>query len=208
MKKMGHNQKHLLKLAVSAAAADKKTLLVSSFIFLTGISTGVFLELTMSPEEKSGLAIYLQQYLAMDSGTFQYPNPFFSSLAGNLLLLLIIFLAGLSVLGFPAAPVVLGYKGMALGFCTGLIAETLKSRGILVVLTSLLPQNLILIPAFILASSSALNYGILSLRSRKKSGIKKNLNEISGSYICLMIALAIAVIAACGIEAILYPVVL
>ena len=136
----------MLSQSISLAAGSRKTLLLSVFFFLTGISTGIFLELTMGAGEKSNIAGYLQQYLYMDQGAMEYPNPFFSSLSNNLFLLLIIFLSGLSALGFPVALAALTYKGMALGFCTGLIAETLKDQGLLVILTSLVPQNLFLLP--------------------------------------------------------------
>lgn len=209
MKKFPRNQTLALDQAVSAAAGNKRTLLLSTFFFLTGISTGAFLELTMSPEEKSNLAVYLQQYILTDSGSMDYPNPFFSSLSTNLLLLLIIFLAGLSALGFPAALAALAYKGTALGFCTGLIAETLKNKGVLIILTSLLPQNLLLIPAFILAAAAAINYGLFSLsRRRNRTASKKSLKDASGSYITAMILFAFAIGLACALEALLAPAVL
>ncbi|MCQ4635383.1 stage II sporulation protein M [Anaerovorax odorimutans] len=207
MKKFLRNHSYTLSQVAAVAFASKKVFLISVFFFLTGISTGIFLELTMAADEKSSLAGYLQQYLYMDSGSVDYPNPFLSSLTSNLLLLLIIFLAGLSALGFPAALAALTYKGMALGFCTGLIVETLKDKGILVILTSLVPQNLILIPVFILASAAAVNYGLFSLRSRRMP-TKKNLKDVSGSYILLMLFLCLAIGLACGLEAILYPIVL
>ena len=207
MKKIHTNQLHTLNQAGAIAVASKKSILFSVFFFLTGISTGIFLELTMAVDEKNNLATYLQQYLYTDGSTMDYPNPFFSSLSNNLVLLLIIFLAGLSVLGFPVALAALTYKGMALGFCTGLIIETLKNKGTLIILTSLVPQNLILIPSFAFASAAAVNYGLHSLGSKRRAG-KKNLKEFSGSYIVLFILLALAVGLACILEAILHPIVL
>lgn len=196
-----------LNQTIAVAAGSKKVLLLSVFFFLTGISTGVFLELTMIEGEKSSIAGYLKDYLYMNTGSMEYPNPFLSSLCSNLLLFLILFLAGLSVLGFPVALAVLTYKGMALGFCTGLIAETLKNKGLLVILTSLAPQNLILIPAFILAAAAAVNYGLISLQ-KKRNTAKRNPKMLSGSYLRAELLLAGAVACACALEAILYPVVL
>lgn len=207
MKRVQINKRYTLNQAVSVAFGSKKVLLICAFFFLTGISTGIFLELTMAFDEKTSLAGYLKQYLYMEGSNVDYPNPFFSSLTSNLLLLLIIFLAGLSALGFPAALAAITYQGMALGFCTGLIIETLKDKGMLMILTSLVPQNLILIPAFILAAAAAVNYGLYSLRSRHMAS-KKNLKDFSGSYIWVMMFLCLAIGLACGLEAILYPIVL
>lgn len=207
MKKFRSNQMQTLNQTIAIAAGNKKILLLSVFFFLTGISTGTFLELTMIEGEKSSIARYLQDYLYMNTGSMEYPNPFLSSLSSNLLLLAILFLAGLSVLGFPVALAVLTYKGMALGFCTGLIAETLKEKGFFVILTSLVPQNLILIPAFILAATAAVNYGLLSFQ-KKHAAAKRNPKALSSSYLRASLLLAGAIVIACALEAILYPVVL
>lgn len=205
MKRDWKHYTHTLEQVGAAALCSKKTLLAAGFFFLTGVSAGVFMELTLAAEEKSALTGYLQQYLFSGSGTIKYPNPFFSSLSANLLLLLILFLAGLSAFGFPVALAALTYKGLALGYCTGLIAESLKSKGVLVILTTLLPQNFILIPVFILAASSAVNYGLYALSRGSRRQSKKNLGDISGSYPAAMVAFAAAVLLACGLEAILYP---
>lgn len=209
MKKAMNSYLYPLIQAGSLAVCSKKTLLVSAFFFLTGISTGIFMELTLAPAEKSSLIDYLQQYLTMDQSSVKYPNPFLFSLMDNLLLLLIIVLAGLSVFGFPAALAALACKGLALGYCTGLIAESMQGRGFMVIVTSLLPQNLILIPVFVLASSAATNYGLYGLNQKHRAS-KKNLKvrNVSGSYLFLMFAMAVAVGFACGLEAILSPVVL
>lgn len=206
MKRDSNYYMHTLNQVGAAALCSKKTLLAAGFFFLTGVSTGIFMELTLVSEEKTLLTDYLQQYLFSDGSSVEYPNPFWASLSGNLLLLLILFLAGLSAFGFPVALAALAYKGLALGYCTGLIAESLKGKGLVIILTALLPQNLILIPVFILAASAAVNYGLYSLsRSRRQS--KKNLMDISGSYLPAMIFFALAIGLACGLEAALHPLV-
>lgn len=207
MKRIPGNKLYNLNQAAAAALSSKKALMAAVFFFLTGISTGLFLELTMASADKAGLAGYLTQYLYTDSGSMEYPNPFFSSLVSNLLLLAIIFLAGLSAVGFPVAFAALIYKGMALGFCTGLIFETLENNGLFVVLTSLVPQNLILIPSFILAAAAAANYGLRAFQSYRRPS-KKNPKDASGPYILLILLLCLSIGLACGLEAILYPVVL
>ncbi len=207
MKRFSHGPFSTLHQACSMALSSKKLLSLSAFFFFTGISTGVFLELTMEAADKTSLSGYLQQYLLMDASAVEYPNPFVSSLLNNLLLLLIMFLGGLSVFGFPAALAALSYKGMVLGFCTGLIAEALKNKGILLILTSLLPQNLLLVPVFILACSAALNYSFLSM-GKHRAATKRNLRMRSSSYLIAMAFFAVIIALACGLEAILYPIVL
>ena len=62
MKRFQRNQMHMLSQSISLAAGSRKTLLLSVFFFLTGISTGIFLELTMGAGEKSNIAGYPVSY--------------------------------------------------------------------------------------------------------------------------------------------------
>ena len=188
--------------------AIRKNLFISSFLFLIGVSAGVFLELSMDSADKMNAAQFLNQYLYTNSADpADYGNPFFSSAGLNLFLLVLMMLSGLSAIGFPAAHLVLIYKGMALGFSAGLTLETFSFSGIPTLLISMMPQNLILIPTFIAASAAAQDYGIkaLSQKSRhyKKSG-RSGLPD-TDRYIAVYIVLAVLVVAACIIEAVIFP---
>lgn len=206
MRKQYANQLQAAENAAALALENKKTLLFTVFLFLTGISAGVFLELTMMPEEKHGVLSDLLQYLSPDRAAV-FPSPFFASVSNNLLLLFLSFLAGISVFGFPAALLILLYKGIGLGFSAGLILESQRENGAFLILSSLVPQNLFLIPVFILAASGVLNYGLSRLRSQNPA-IKRSRMVSPGSLVILMLMLALLAVMGCGIEAILYPVVL
>ncbi|MEG0830349.1 MAG: stage II sporulation protein M [Anaerovoracaceae bacterium] len=207
MKHLNLANSPIVEQACTLALGSQKTILTSLFIFLTGISTGVFLQLTMTSDENANLAGYLKEYLYSNGVKIDFPNPFFSSVGTNLFLLLIISLCGLSALGFPLALLTLLYKGMSLGFSVSLIMETMSQDGIPLIFTSLVPQNLVLIPVFILATSTAVNFAFEFFHSRS-GPLKKNLPGRSSSYLLTEVCFAIAIIIGCGIEAILYPFVL
>ena len=193
--------------AISAARRfvleTRYALWTSTFFLLTGISTGVFLEIVMKAGEKNNLAANLLQHLFTDRAQIDFINPFLSSAAGNLIFILIIFLSGLSVLGFPVAWLTLTYKGMTLGFSAGLLLQSVKTKGVVTLFVSLVPQNLILLPALIAAAAAATSYALLAL-SRRRASQKKNAREDSSAYAYLMVGLALLVLIGCGVEAILY----
>jgi len=175
------------------------------FFFFLGISAGVFTELMMLPAEKEGVIAYLDKYfLLTNPSDLAFSEIFMKSAGNNLGLLFIMLLSGLTAFGFPVALAALIYKGMALGFSAALLIDSMSFKGIAIVFTSMLPQNLIIIPAVILAGVAALNVAFHTI-SNRRFGIKKSLAESSGSYLFLNAALAAAILVGCFIESFLSP---
>ena len=175
------------------------------FFFMLGISAGVFTELMMTSAEKEGIISYLDQYLLLaDPNELAFTEIFMNSAGNNLGILFIMLISGLSAFGFPIILAAMAYKGMALGFSAALLIESLSFKGIAIIFTSMIPQNLIIIPALVLAGVAALNLAFLTIKNRR-FGFKKSLAESSGSYLFLNSALALAVIAGCFIESFLSP---
>jgi len=181
------------------------SLAAALFFFLLGISAGVFTELMMPSTEKEGMISYLDQYFLLNSpDDLAFIEIFMKSAGNNLGLLFIMLLSGLSAFGFPAALAALIYKGMALGFSAALLIDSMSFKGVAIVFTSMIPQNLIIIPAILLAGVAALNMAFHTI-SNRKYGIKKSLAESSGSYLFINAVLAIAILAGCFIESFLSP---
>ncbi len=114
------------------------------------------------------------------------------------------FLSGITAIGFPAALATLVYKGMALGFSATLLIESMSFKGVAIVFTSMIPQNLIIIPAIVLAGVAALNVAFHTI-SNRRFGIKKSLAESSGSYVFINLVLAAAILGGCLIESFISP---
>ncbi|RUS48103.1 stage II sporulation protein M [Cohnella sp. AR92] len=80
--------------------------------------------------------------------------------------LLLIWMLGLSVIGLPFVMVLDFLKGVLLGFSVGLIVRELSWHGALLSLAAVAPQNLIVIPALIIASVSASRFAYYVVRER------------------------------------------
>lgn len=161
----------------------------------------------MNPADKLQMADFLANYLFQGADSaLTYPTPFFTSAAGNLFLLLLIFLSGLSAIGFPAAYVVLLYKGAALGFAAGILIENFAFQGALSLALTMFPQNIILIPAFIVATTAAQQYGLEAvsvLRRGKRQKMKSNLRGNGRRYLITNAVLAGVIVLGCTIEGLL-----
>lgn len=175
------------------------------FFFLLGISAGVFTEAFLSPENKESIQSFLDGALFLaDLSGISLPDVFLSSLAVNLILLFLIALSGFTVIGFPAALLILVYKGATLGFSSALLMETMGMKGAAAVLLTLAPQNLLLIPAFLTGAMAALSFSFSVLSGRSRS-VRKSLSGNAAGYLLLFFALSLLVLGGCLIEAFIGP---
>lgn len=67
------------------------------------------------------------------------------------------WLLGLSVVGAPLVLVLLFSKGFALGFSIGFLVESFSGKGLLLAIASILPHNLIMVPALLVGAIASLS---------------------------------------------------
>ncbi|MBR0596862.1 stage II sporulation protein M [Sinanaerobacter chloroacetimidivorans] len=198
-------KRHTLNHTSNLVTGSSTSFAAALFFFMLGISAGVFTELLMNSTEKENMINYLGQYLLLSNyNDVSFSKIFFSSAGNNLILLLIMAVSGLTAIGFPIALAALTYKGMALGFSAALLIDSMSYKGVALIFTSMLPQNLILIPAILIAGIAALNVAFHTI-SNRRFGMKKSLVESSGSYTFINIILIVAVLAGSFIESFISP---
>ncbi|MFA5636057.1 MAG: stage II sporulation protein M [Anaerovoracaceae bacterium] len=180
-------------------------MVVVVFCFLLGISLGTFTELLLSADAKESMRQFLDFHLLLSGLTGDLLGDLFLvSAAANLSLFLIILLSGLTVVGFPAALLVLLYKGAALGFSAALLMDAFDAKGVLMVLLTLLPPNLILAPALCGAAVASLRLAF-DLLSDSPLQLKKNLAQRAGPFMTFQALMAILVLLGCFIESFISP---
>lgn len=184
------------------ALPGSKAVSISAFVFLSGLFMGIFMAITMEPSEKEAIAAHLVTFLSGDATDNSFLECAQAAFRKNALLWLIIFTGGFTVLGAPLSMLPLLYKGAALGLSCTMIIDSMASDGLKLIVISVLPQNMLLVPLFILAAAFALSYayGVLS---SKKSGIEKsNLPQRAGPYIVINIVLLVLFVLCAAIEAV------
>jgi len=199
-------RKNMYSKLIPLAIERNTTIFSVFFFFLLGISIGTFMELMLSAQDKNELFQYLNANLFTENIT-SLPQIFINSLGNNLGLLILIALSGITVIGFPVALLSVAYKGITLGFSSALLLETLSLKGIILILLTIVPQNIILIPTFLLAAACAINFARDAISARK-TGIKKNLTNNAGSYLVYYILFSIVLLAGCLIESFICPILL
>lgn len=181
------------------------TIWAAIFFLILGISLGGFIETMMDSTQKSALIEYIGKYLNINNiNSTSTGEIFISSLTNNLKLIAVIMASGISILGFPLAFAVLTYKGISIGFAAALIIEDMSGKGILLTLAAMIPQNIILIPAMMVAVALSVNLAFLILK-RDKSIKNKSYFQYLMAYMSLFIVIILATVIGCFVESYICP---
>lgn len=144
-----------------------------TMLFLIGVIFGAIIVNSMNFTQKQDLYFYLHQFFGqVIKGPVGSKQMLFqSSLFYHLKYLLVIFILGLSIIGMPIIWVLLFMKGIVVGFSVGFLVNQMGWHGLLLAAASIAPQNLLIIPAYLIAGSLAM---IFSLTLIQKLTAKKN----------------------------------
>lgn len=131
-------------------------------IFILGISFGAIAVKTVDYNVKDGVFNYFNNFMS-GYGEIEYNH---SSLIGesikfNMMNIFIIWAFGLSILLMPLITVLVFFKGFVLGFTVGFLVSEYSFKGIIIALTAVFPQNVIIIPVYIISSVMAIYISIM-----------------------------------------------
>lgn len=176
-------------------------------LFLMGVIFGAIVVNSMSYTQKQDLFYYLSQFFGEVSTGKVAPNSdlFVQSFFHNSKFIFLIWILGISIIGVPVILILLFIKGLVIGFTVGFLVSQMSWKGFLLALVSILPQNLIIIPVFIIMAALSVTF---SLKMIKKQFMKKYSHPIMPEfkrYIFILIIAVIFISGASGIEAFFSP---
>ncbi|MFS0672734.1 stage II sporulation protein M [Ornithinibacillus sp. 179-J 7C1 HS] len=150
-------------------------------LFLTGIVFGAIVVNSMGFEQRTDLFFYVERffgYLTNDN-TISNNEILKESFLYHVRYLLLLFILGLSVIGLPIVWILIFLKGLVVGFSVGFIVNQLGVEGFILATFSIAPQNILVIPIYIIAGSLSMIFtlGLLNkLFARKASFSQPVLN--------------------------------
>ncbi|MYL32662.1 stage II sporulation protein M [Pontibacillus yanchengensis] len=143
-----------------------------SLLFMIGIIFGAVIVNSMNFIQKEDLFFYLDRFFKQIPGepNISSQDLLKSSFFYHVKYLLFIFILGLSIIGMPIIWILLFMKGVVVGFSVGFLVNQMGWYGLLTAAASIAPQNLIIIPVYIVAGSLAMifSFGLIQKLVAKK----------------------------------------
>ncbi|MGG4168557.1 stage II sporulation protein M [Rossellomorea vietnamensis] len=179
-------------------------------LFLMGIIFGAIVVNSLSFAQKEDLYFYLSKFFSeMEDGSMTSAEELFrQSFLHNVKYLGLMWLLGISIIGLPLIFVLLFMKGVVVGFSVGFLVNQMGWSGFLLSFVSVLPQNIIIIPAFIFIGAISANFSLTLIRKifmRHTSSLQFQMIPFLSRYVIFMVVAIGIVTVAASIEAYLSP---
>lgn len=165
-----------------------KKLFIFLFVFsLIGIISGSFLSVTINSDEKKIVCDYLNTFFVNLSSSSK--KEFLNILISTLGLTTIIYILGISVIGFIIILFILFGKSFIIGFSIGSFINIYKLKGIIYMFVYIFPHQIINFFLFIIISGMALviSFKIISSLTKEKKIDFKGINKYTKSFIIILI---------------------
>ncbi|WP_235821395.1 stage II sporulation protein M [Gottfriedia solisilvae] len=168
-----------------------------SVILLFGVVFGAVIVNSMNVSQKQDILSFITQFFGQvnNDGYINGNEVFLSSYSTHLKFLALIWILGISIIGLPIILILLFMKGLVVGFTVGFLVNQLGWHGILLAFSSVFPQNVIVLPLYILLTVLAVQLSIRMIRKQ----FMKNDNEaimkqlVSYSIVFCLVAICLSI---------------
>lgn len=176
-------------------------------LFLMGVIFGAVVVNSMSFSQKQDLFYYLSQFFGeVSNGKVAEANDLFlQSFFHNSKFIGLMWVLGISIIGLPIILILLFIKGMVVGFTVGFLVNQMSWKGFMLAFVSILPQNLIIIPVFIIMAVMSMSFSLLMIKKQFMKKYGQPIMPIFKRYIFAFIIAVLFISVASGIEAFLSP---
>ncbi|MED3571777.1 stage II sporulation protein M [Cytobacillus praedii] len=177
-------------------------------LFLMGVIFGAIIVNSLSFTQKEDLFYYLSQFFGQVSdGNVAAANDLFKqSFFHNTKFIGVMWILGISIIGLPVILILLFMKGMVVGFTVGFLVNQMGWDGFLLSFVTVLPQNLIIIPVFIVASTISVAFSLKMISRQFLKKVGQPIMPMLGRYMFALVIAVLFLCAAAGIEALLSPI--
>ena len=154
---------------------NARSYLILLVIFFIGIILGVIFVNNAKEAQSLQISSYLNNFVESVKENYQISRSklLMKSILNNLYITIILWFLGSTVIGFPLIYVVIGYKGYSIGYTISSIIATLGTgKGLIFIISTMLFQSIIYIPAILALSVSGIKLYKLIMADRRRENIK------------------------------------
>ncbi len=183
---------------------DKKQFILIFVICIVAFIIGVLLPSILNEENRKIIETSLNSFFdTIKNNQLKTNELLFKTLTSNIIIDLILWLLGISIIGIPIVIILLGYKSLSLGFTISSIISTYKLNGVIKALIYIVP-NIINLFIFFVISYYSISFSLMLFNYlfRKK---EYNKRIIVNRYIKLLVISIIILIFSSVIETYVVP---
>ncbi|WP_445492088.1 stage II sporulation protein M [Niallia sp. 03133] len=176
-------------------------------LFLMGVIFGAVVVNSLTLTQKEDLFYYLSQFFGQvsDGKMADGKDLFLQSFSHNSKFIGLMWLLGISIIGLPVILILLFIKGMVVGFTVGFLVNQMGWNGFLLSFVSILPQNIIVIPIFIISATLSVAFSFKMIRQQFIKKMGEPMLPLFGRYLFLLLMSFLFLATAAGIEAFISP---
>ena len=183
---------------------DKKQFIIIFVICIVAFIIGVLLPSILNEENRKIIQTSLNSFFdTIKNNQLKTNELLFKTLTSNIIIDLILWLLGISIIGIPIVIILLGYKSLSLGFTISSIISTYKLNGVIKALIYIVP-NIINLFIFFVISYYSISFSLMLFNYlfRKK---EYNKRIIVNRYLKLLVISIIIIIFSSVIETYVVP---
>lgn len=154
---------------------NSKDYLILLILFILGVMVGVFFINNSSNTQKEEITVYMNSFInsLKETKSIEYVGLLKDSLIKNISLALLLWFIGSTVTLIPVIYGIVVFRGFCLGYTiSSAVAIFGGGKGLLFAISTLLFQNLFLIPALLAIALSGIKLYKSIIKNRKKENIK------------------------------------
>lgn len=183
---------------------EKKQFILIFLICVVAFIIGVLLPSILNEENRKIIETSLNSFFdTIKNNQLKTSELLFKTLTSNIIIDLILWLLGISIIGIPIVIILLGYKSLSLGFTISSIISTYKLNGVIKALIYIVP-NIINLFIFFVISYYSISFSLMLFNYlfRKK---EYNKRVIVNRYLKLLVISIIILIFSSVIETYVVP---
>ena len=152
-----------------------KEYILVALLFIIGLFAGVLIVNNCKDNEMTEVSTYINDFITKykEADNIDKSQLIMSSIKNNIILALIIWIAGTTVIGVPIVLAVILFRGVILGYTISAFTFTLgTAKGIWFCLLAIFLQNLLFIPAILTLGVSSIKLYKSIIKDKRRENIK------------------------------------
>lgn len=149
---------------------------IASVVFFIGVLIGIVFVNNLKQEQASEVTTYITTFVNNSKKGNVHVNTFNllkNSIQSNVLIVILLWLLGSTVIGLLLVYLIVTFKGFCLGYTISIIVYSLgKLKGTLFIASTILLKNIIAIPAILSLAVSGMKLYKSIMQDRRKENVK------------------------------------